>query len=166
MTFDLKIAILLCLAALTPSLSADAESTRHQAPKMSADKILKTWLAKNPRYKFIPHGRAWVEGDLNGDGHVDVAALLQDRQPADGASDRKHVVVVFNGPFSRNGDAAPAYMSSPEDFEGYQLAYDAKASVDSRLRVTTMEPEEGPFLSPEFVLRPYRQSYALHKREK
>ena len=132
---------------------------------MSAEKILKTWLGKNPRYEFIAPGRAWVAGDFNGDGITDAAALLKDRQAADGSSDRKHVIVLFNGPFARNADAAPAYLSSPEDLAGYQLVYDAKAPADARLRVTTIEREEGPFLSPEFVVRPRGPSYALQKRE-
>lgn len=62
-----------------------------------------------------------VVGDFNGDGAADFAVVLIDGDKPTGAGARRHVLLVFNGPFNK-GAKAPAFEANV-DMADYALFY-------------------------------------------
>ena len=86
----------------------------------------------------------YVSGDFNGDGVPDFAVALLDRS----RRELPFTLLVFNGPFSSNRVAGPAFVSEPLDLRGSGIFFGPPRPKPYRLVVGPFESDNTDVLIP------------------
>jgi len=114
-----------------------------------ADSIERMRKQKYGDWKPLPHYQPYYTiGDFNSDSVDDFAIAVIDESK----TEKKFLILIFNGPFNTPSQTAPAFVSQPLDLSNEGMFYGAPRPKPWRLLV-------GPFESEGRMLIPQGKTY-------